>query len=133
MKRSKRFFMGKEFDVVILSAVRSNTETEMNKRVGFLNNNNRLCVAFSRAKRLLITVGDSKTVAKLFSAQISEYETEEAFAEYISTVKKEKADALEEYLMYGGMPLAVLEQDEKDLREKSQLILGGEKQIEKNW
>jgi superfamily I DNA and/or RNA helicase len=35
----------------------------MNKRVGFLNNNNRLCVAFSRAKRLLITVGDSKTVA----------------------------------------------------------------------
>ena len=56
-------FQGKEFDVVILSAVRSNTETEMNKRVGFLNNNNRLCVAFSRAKRLLITVGDSKTVA----------------------------------------------------------------------
>lgn len=56
-------FQGKEFDVVILSAVRSNQETEMNKRVGFLNNNNRLCVAFSRAKRLLITVGDSKTVA----------------------------------------------------------------------
>lgn len=56
-------FQGKEFDVVILSAVRSNKETEMNKRVGFLNNNNRLCVAFSRAKRLLIIVGDSKTVA----------------------------------------------------------------------
>ena len=52
-------FQGKEFDVVILSAVRSNTETEMDKRVGFLNDNNRLCVAISRAKRLLITVGDS--------------------------------------------------------------------------
>lgn len=56
-------FQGKEFDVVILSAVRSNKETEMNKRVGFLDNNNRLCVAFSRAKRLLITIGDSVTVA----------------------------------------------------------------------
>lgn len=56
-------FQGKEFDVVILSAVRSNTEEDMKKRVGFLNNNNRLCVAFSRAKRLLITIGDSKTVA----------------------------------------------------------------------
>ena len=29
--------------------------------------------------------------------------------------------------------LQALEQDEKDLREKSQLPLGGEKQIEKNW
>lgn len=56
-------FQGKEFDVVILSAVRSNMETDSKKRVGFLNNNNRLCVAFSRAKRLLVTVGDSNTVA----------------------------------------------------------------------
>ena len=56
-------FQGKEFDVVILSAVRSNVDTDIKKRVGFLNNNNRLCVAFSRAKRLLITVGDSNTVA----------------------------------------------------------------------
>lgn len=56
-------FQGKEFDVVILSAVRSNTEEDMKKRVGFLNNNNRLCVAFSRAKRLLIIIGDSQTVA----------------------------------------------------------------------
>ena len=35
----------------------------MKKRVGFLDNDNRLCVAFSRAKRLLIAVGDSQTVA----------------------------------------------------------------------
>lgn len=56
-------FQGKEFDVVMLSAVRSNAETDMNKRVGFLNNNNRLCVSFSRAKRLLVTIGDSVTVA----------------------------------------------------------------------
>lgn len=56
-------FQGKEFDVVLLSVVRSNNEEELQRRVGFLDNDNRLCVAFSRAKRLLIAVGDSKTVA----------------------------------------------------------------------
>lgn len=56
-------FQGKEFDVVLLSIVRSNRETDPRRRVGFLNNDNRLCVAFSRAKRLLIAVGDANTVA----------------------------------------------------------------------
>ncbi len=56
-------FQGKEFDVVLLSVVRSNREKDIKNRVGFLNNDNRLCVAFSRAKRLLIAVGDSETVA----------------------------------------------------------------------
>lgn len=56
-------FQGKEFDVVILSTVRSNTIKDKRKRVGFLDNPNRLCVAFSRAKRLLICVGDHETVA----------------------------------------------------------------------
>lgn len=56
-------FQGKEFDVVLLSVVRSNNEEELKRRVGFLNNDNRLCVAFSRAKRLLVAVGDSRTVA----------------------------------------------------------------------
>lgn len=40
-----------------------------------------------------------------------------SFAEYLSAVKLEKADALEEYLMYGGMPSAVLEPDEKEKRK----------------
>lgn len=40
-----------------------------------------------------------------------------SFAEYFSVCSLEKADALEEYLMYGGMPLAVLEQDEKEKRK----------------
>ena len=56
-------FQGKEFDVVYLSIVRCNREKELRKRVGFLDNVNRLCVAFSRAKRLLVAVGDAKTVA----------------------------------------------------------------------
>lgn len=37
-----------------------------------------------------------------------------SFAEYLPVAGMEKADALEEYLMYGGMPLAVLEPDEKE-------------------
>ena len=56
-------FQGKEFDVVILSTVRSNAYLNHRRRVGFLDNPNRLCVAFSRAKRLLIVIGDAETVA----------------------------------------------------------------------
>ena len=40
-----------------------------------------------------------------------------SFAESLSVTDKEKADAFEEYLMYGGMPLAVLEPDEKEKRK----------------
>ena len=40
-----------------------------------------------------------------------------SFAEYLSVSDKEKADAFEEYMMYGGMPLAVLESDEKEKRK----------------
>lgn len=59
-------FQGKEFDVVLLSLVRSNDVTpsnEMNRRrkFGYLMLENRLCVAMSRQKRLLIVVGDSET------------------------------------------------------------------------
>ena len=40
-----------------------------------------------------------------------------SFAEYLQVAGQEKADALEEYIMYGGMPLAVLEPDEKEKRK----------------
>lgn len=57
-------FQGKEFDVVILSATRSNTierkEGNVRKIFGFLTSENRLNVAFSRAQRLLIVCGDSE-------------------------------------------------------------------------
>lgn len=44
-----------------------------------------------------------------------------SFAEYLSAVQKEKTDAFEEYLKYGGMPLAVLEPDES---EKAKYLKG---------
>lgn len=51
-------FQGKEFDTVLLSLVRSNKLTEIRKKYGFLTSYNRLNVAMSRAKELLICVGD---------------------------------------------------------------------------
>ncbi len=56
-------FQGKEFDVVFLSAVRSNklrgaTERDRRSKFGHLMLENRLCVAMSRQQRLLVTVGD---------------------------------------------------------------------------
>ena len=57
-------FQGKEFDVVILSATRSNTlerkDENVRKIFGFLTSENRLNVAFSRAQRLLIVCGDGE-------------------------------------------------------------------------
>lgn len=56
-------FQGKEFDIVILSAVRSNSQSREDgneKNVfGFLTLKNRLNVAFSRAQKLVIVVGDA--------------------------------------------------------------------------
>ena len=54
-------FQGKEFDVVILSMVRSRQIRVADKAkdlFGFAAVENRLCVALSRQKRLLIVVGD---------------------------------------------------------------------------
>lgn len=40
-----------------------------------------------------------------------------SFCEYVRFTGLEKSDALEQYLMYGGMPLAVLENDEAEKRK----------------
>ena len=57
-------FQGLEFDITFLSAVRSNTiRDDLRRRVGFLSSENRMCVALSRARRLLVVVGDADTVA----------------------------------------------------------------------
>jgi hypothetical protein len=57
-------FQGIEFDVVFFSCSRCNDENPDNlqKKVGFLNDDNRLCVALSRGRNLIIGVGDSETV-----------------------------------------------------------------------
>jgi predicted AAA+ superfamily ATPase len=60
----------------------------------------------------------SKDIATNFRDRGSEIKVYPlSFAEYLSVSNLEKADALEEYMMYGGMPLAVLESDEKERRK----------------
>ncbi len=61
-------FQGKEFDVVILSVTRSNdlpmtTEEDRRRKYGHLLLENRLCVAMSRQRRLLIVAGDRSFAA----------------------------------------------------------------------
>lgn len=54
-------FQGKEFDVVVLSVVRTGgvpAGASVSDAFGFLASENRLCVALSRQKRLLVVVGD---------------------------------------------------------------------------
>ena len=50
---------GSEYDAVILSCVRSNSD----HNIGFVSNPNRLCVAFSRAKEEQIIVGNLDTMS----------------------------------------------------------------------
>lgn len=67
-------FQGKEFDVVLLSITRSNDYPAdepkwLRRKYGHLMLENRLCVAMSRQKRLLIVVGDSGMVKGEQAAQ----------------------------------------------------------------
>ena len=55
-------FQGQESEVTIVSMVRSNSNVDHQKAVGFVNIP-RSCVAFSRSKRKTIIVGDQKTLS----------------------------------------------------------------------
>jgi hypothetical protein len=87
-------FQGREYDIVYLSTVRSNQHQSIQKRLGFTALPNRLCVAFSRARCLLVGVGDSKCLAGLdpdgtpWSAPIKNFielcESEAGYAEFKS-------------------------------------------------
>jgi superfamily I DNA and/or RNA helicase len=70
-------FQGREKEAVVLSLVRSNNEGE----IGFLADVRRLNVALTRARRKLLVIGDSATLAVLpFYRRLFEYfETLEAY------------------------------------------------------
>ncbi|XP_069677593.1 NFX1-type zinc finger-containing protein 1-like [Periplaneta americana] len=53
-------FQGEENDIILLSLVRSNTEA----KIGFLNVENRVCVALSRAKKGLYIIGNMKNLTR---------------------------------------------------------------------
>lgn len=63
-------FQGQEEEIIILSLVRSNTESI----IGFLNDYRRMNVALTRAKEQLYVIGDSSTIGTdNFYAQFLEY------------------------------------------------------------
>ncbi|MBK7958843.1 MAG: hypothetical protein IPK03_12515 [Bacteroidetes bacterium] len=51
-------FQGQERDIIYISLVRSNTESE----IGFLKDYRRMNVAMTRAKKMLVVIGDSATL-----------------------------------------------------------------------
>ncbi|AVK85008.1 hypothetical protein C3943_16380 [Lysinibacillus sp. B2A1] len=55
-------FQGKEFDIVFLTTVRSNRYQGEARALGFLRSPNRFNVALSRARKLIVIVGDAKTL-----------------------------------------------------------------------
>ena len=69
-------FQGKEFDVVILSTVRSNEIERIDdnnlKVFGFLTLFNRLNVAFSRAKKMIVVAGDGEMFADEYAKRHTE-------------------------------------------------------------
>lgn len=72
-------YQGKEFDIVILSGVRSNTASSPEKSLGFIHHSaSRINVALSRARKLLVVVADADT-----------YRKTPHFQNFISYVKKE--------------------------------------------
>ena len=83
-------FQGKEFDIVILSTVRSNNIERIDenylKVFGFLTLFNRLNVAFSRAKKMIVVVGDGE----MFNDEYAKKHTEGLYEFYASFSKDEK-------------------------------------------
>ena len=70
-------FQGQERDVVYLSLVRSNNKHE----IGFLNDYRRMNVAMTRAKKMLVVVGDSATIGsnKFYKSFLDYCEREGAY------------------------------------------------------
>jgi ATP-dependent RNA/DNA helicase IGHMBP2 len=70
-------FQGQEKDVIYLSLVRSNPE----QKLGFLKDYRRMNVAMTRARKKLVIIGDSSTLAsdKFFSALLDYIEEKGAY------------------------------------------------------
>jgi len=63
-------FQGQERDVIYISLVRSNPKSE----IGFLSDYRRMNVAMTRARKLLVVIGDSATIGNnAFYAKFLEY------------------------------------------------------------
>jgi superfamily I DNA and/or RNA helicase len=78
-------FQGQERDIMVISLVRSNPQGE----IGFLSDTRRMNVALTRAKRKLLVIGDSATLAnhpfyQLFLDYVQERSCYKSIYEYLS-------------------------------------------------
>ncbi|QEL13552.1 AAA domain-containing protein [Limnoglobus roseus] len=71
-------FQGREKEAIVISLVRSNNEGD----IGFLGDTRRTNVAFTRARRSLIVIGDSATLANhpFYQAMIAHFESIDAYS-----------------------------------------------------
>jgi hypothetical protein len=79
-----------EFDVIIFSFTRAASPEQKNKKVGFLDDARRLNVAFSRAKKKLILIGNSETLTDSRSHFDSLFNYTDLFRRLVYLSKKEK-------------------------------------------
>jgi hypothetical protein len=64
-------FQGRQAGLVAVSLVRNNSETDIRRAIGFLENDSRSTVMFSRAERLLVVIGSSRHFHRFGNSSIS--------------------------------------------------------------
>lgn len=96
-------FQGQEVDVVVFSAVRSNSCGEL----GFLRDARRLCVAITRAKLGLIIVGNANVLrtSRHWSALIDSCQTRGYYMDEAEIVKDQSEDGKREDISSGILSL----------------------------
>ena len=76
-------FQGEENDIILVSLVRSNQEA----KIGFLGENNRICVALSRAKKAMYLIGNAAILGQmneLWSKVIQTMHTSKQIGRYLT-------------------------------------------------
>ncbi|MCB0536021.1 MAG: S1 RNA-binding domain-containing protein [Bacteroidetes bacterium] len=96
-------FQGMEFDVIVFSFTRSASPEQTNKKVGFLDDARRLNVAFSRAKKKLILVGNSETLTDSRSHFDSLYPYTELFKRLVNLSKNDEIGSFVELTDYADL------------------------------
>ena len=99
-------FQGEENDIILLSLVRSNDE----RKIGFLNESNRICVALSRARQGFYCIGNFKLLksqCKLWQEICADLEPKNAIGKTLQLVCKKHNNVTNvrtsrEFNKYGG-------------------------------
>jgi superfamily I DNA and/or RNA helicase len=121
-------FQGMEFDVIVFSFTRAASPQQLNKKVGFLDDARRLNVAFSRAKKKLILVGNSDTLTDPRSHYDSLFDYTGLFSRLVDLSKIDKIGNFVELTDYTDLksPFEIF----MDKNKKGSVIEGRIKRLE---